>query len=154
MTAIYLDHDDHCMHGISTCELDEKIGIARIQLRLPDCGISAVVSEYTDADRALTAWRRANYLSNACDFSILFTDGATIKGRFGLTEMAKSLLSLPRIVLMSMGASSLARGYMTSCVLMDKSGSPLGVERLDSYALNQHIHQPKPARTMQAVQLT
>lgn len=120
-------------------DFDEKIGIVRIRLRLPRCGMTAVVSEFTDADRALVAWKKARGLSDSCDFSILFTDGAAIHGSFGVSEKAKNLLSLPRIVRMALGVCPLARGYVASCVLVDKSGGPLSHAQLDGYALKQHV---------------
>ncbi|KFI08108.1 hypothetical protein JN27_06660 [Massilia sp. BSC265] len=108
--------------------------------------MTAVVSEFTDADRALVAWKQARRLSDSCDFSILFTDGAAIRGSFGVSEKAKNLLSLPRIVRMALGICPLARGYVASCVLVDKSGGPLSHAQLDEYALKQHVPPVKPAQ--------
>jgi len=38
---------------------DEKIGIVKTRVRLPRCGMSVGVSEFTDADRARVAWKQA-----------------------------------------------------------------------------------------------
>ncbi|MFC5460030.1 hypothetical protein [Massilia niabensis] len=124
---------------------DEKIGIVRIRLCLPRCGMTAIVSEFTDADRALVAWKQARRLSDSCDFSILFTDGAAIRGSFGVSDQAKNLLSLPRIVRMALGVCPLARGYVARCVSIDKGGGPLSHAQLDGYALNLHGLHPKSA---------
>ena len=138
-----------CETGFDTAE---KIGIARIRLSLPRCGISAVVAEFTDADRALLAWKQTMRLSDTCDFSILFTDGAAMRGSFRMSEKAKNFLSLPRIVRMALGVCPLARGYIVSCILVDKGGGPLSCAQLDGYALNQHpphsraVHNPASAK--------
>lgn len=154
-TSIHLQSSSQAPNGSRMAvaqapDPDEQIGIVRIRLRLPGCGMTAVVSDFTDADRALVAWKQARRLSDSCDFSILFTDGAAIRGSFGVSDQAKNLLSLPRIVRMALGVCPLARGYVASCVLVDKGGVPLSHAQLDGYALKQPVSPTKSAHASSA----
>lgn len=61
---------------------DEKAGVARIRLRQPDCGATAMFSSFLEADRKLAAWKTSADAPVQCEFSLLFTDGESISGHY------------------------------------------------------------------------
>jgi hypothetical protein len=135
-TPLYISHN-----GICTADEDagEKIGISRIKLKLPVCGVTAVVSEFSEADRTLSTWNRALKLVHACEYAVLFTDGVSIRGKFSLSSKAKTLPSLTRIIQASLGLIAPTRGYLLDCVLVARDGTALSISSLENYSLNKQF---------------
>lgn len=113
----------------------EKIGIARIRLSLPACGMTAVVSGFFEADRALTAWKQASRPVHACEYAIQFTDGASLQGRLSSSAKAPKTLSLWRVVQLAMGMRSAATGQRVDHALVDRNGKPVSTALLEHYLL-------------------
>jgi hypothetical protein len=113
----------------------EKIGIARIRLSLPVCGMTAVVSGFFEADRALTAWKLASWPVHACEYAIQFTDGASLLGRLSSSAKAPKTLSLWRAVQLAMGMRSAAAGQRVDHALVDRNGKPVSTALLEHYLL-------------------
>lgn len=113
----------------------EMIGVARIRLSLPLSGTSAVVYECREADRVLSAWRRASKLVHACEYAVIFTDGVSVRGRFSQAGNARSLPSLFDIIQAALGFSDPTRGYCMDGVLIDRHGAPMKPGMLRHYSL-------------------
>jgi hypothetical protein len=113
---------------------DEKIGIARIRLRLPACGMTAVVAGFLEADRALMAWKQTRRSVRGCEYAIVFTDGVTLQGKFSAVK-ARSLPSLWRIIQFTLGITSSTAGVRVNHALVDRHGTPLSMATLERYAL-------------------
>lgn len=113
----------------------KKIGIARIRLRLPVCGVTAVVSGFLEADRALTAWKQASRPVHACEYTIQFTDGASLRGRFFSASKKANPPSLWRVVQMPLGMTKAAAGYRVDHALVDRQGKALATGLLKQYSL-------------------
>jgi hypothetical protein len=126
------------IHQFRPDSADEKIGIARIKLSLPLSGTTAVVYECREADRALSAWKRASKLVHACEYAVIFTDGVIIRGRFSLGANARSLPSLSCIIQAAFGLGRPARGYCMDGVLIDRHGAPMKPGMLRHYSLANH----------------
>lgn len=121
-----------------TCGPVEKIGIVRIKLRIPVCGVTAMVSAFCEADRTLIAWNLALKLVHSCDYVIVFEDGMSMRGRFSLSSKAKTLPSLARMLHTALGLASPLRGCSVDCVLIDRDGSALGIDALERYSITKH----------------
>jgi hypothetical protein len=113
----------------------EKIGIARIRLSLPLCGMTAVVLGFFEADRALTAWKDAARPVHACEYAIQFTDGASLRGRFSSSAKTSRLPSLWKVVQIALGVGSAAAGLRVSHALVDRNGNTVNTSLLEHYAL-------------------
>lgn len=114
---------------------DEKIGIARIRLTLPVCGMTAVVSGFFEADRALTAWKETVRPLHACEYAIQFADGASLRGRFSSASKKPKLPSLWRVVQMTLGIVEAAAGLQVDHALVDRDGNTLAAGLLQRYSL-------------------
>lgn len=114
---------------------DEKIGIARIRLRLPVCGMTAVVSGFFEADRALTAWKQASQPVQACEYTIQFTDGASLRGTFSSSSRTPKPPSLWRIIQIATGMTTATAGLRAHHVLVDRHGNTLSTGFLEHYSL-------------------
>jgi len=121
-----------------TRDADEKIGIARIILRLPAYGASVVVSAFCEADRALIVWNQALKLVHSCEYLVVFEDGVSIRGRFLLSSKARTLPSLARMIHTSLGLAPPLRGCTADSVLIDRDGIALGIGALEHYSINKH----------------
>jgi hypothetical protein len=113
----------------------EKIGIARIRLSLPVCGMTAVVSGFFEADRALNAWRQALRPIHACEYAIQFTDGASLQGRFSSSAKKPQTPSLWRVVQIILGMQSAVAGLRVDHALVDRNGKPVSTALLERYLL-------------------
>jgi hypothetical protein len=113
----------------------EKIGIARIRLRLPIRGTTAVVCGFFEADRALSAWKQASRRLHACEYAIQFTDGASLRGRFSSSAKGPKLPSLWQVVQIILGVTAPAAGLRVDHVLVDRNGKALTTGLLAHYSL-------------------
>lgn len=113
----------------------EKIGIARIRLSLPKCGMSVVVAGFFEADRALTAWKDAARPVHDCDYAIQFIDGASLRGRFSSSRKNAKPPSLWKVAQIALGAGSAAAGLRVCSALVDRNGTPVTTGLLEHYAL-------------------
>jgi hypothetical protein len=113
----------------------EKIGIARIRLRLPVCGMTAVVSGFYEADRALTEWKNSSRPVHACEYTIQFTDGNSLRGRFSFARKRPKLPSLWRIIQTALGVTAAAAGLQVDHALVDRHGNTLNTRLLEQYSI-------------------
>lgn len=116
-------------------DADEKIGIARIRLTLPLGGITAVVSGFVEADRALMTWKERFHLIRTCEYAIQFADGASLRGRFSSTSKEPKLPSLWRVIQITLGIVSANAGLHIDHALVDRDGNTLAADLLQRYAL-------------------
>jgi hypothetical protein len=116
-------------------ELDEKIGITRIRLSLPVCGLTVVVADFCAAERALSAWRQASRPVHRYEYAIQFTDGAALRGQFALSAETPKTLSLRRVIRIALGKGSVATGLRVDHALIDRNGCPVEDELLVHYQL-------------------
>jgi hypothetical protein len=114
-------------------DADEKIGVARISLRLPMCGMTAVAAGLFEADRALSAWKQAYQPLEACEYTVLFTDGASLRGRFSASKK-RNLPSLWRIIQVALGMTP-PIGMRVNHALVDRDGNTLCTTLLEHYSL-------------------
>jgi hypothetical protein len=103
-------------------------------LRLPACGMTAVVAGFLEADRALMAWKQTRRSVRGCEYAIVFTDGVTLQGKFSAVK-ARSLPSLWRIIQFTLGITSSTAGVRVNHALVDRHGTPLSMATLERYAL-------------------
>lgn len=114
-------------------DTDEKIGIARISLRSPVCGATAVAAGLFEAERALNAWKQASRPLGAFEYTVLFTDGAALHGKFSASKK-RSLPTLWRIIQVALGMATPA-GSCVDHALVDRNGNPLCTTLLEQYSL-------------------
>jgi hypothetical protein len=113
----------------------EKIGIARIRLRLPVSGTSVVVSDFFEADRALTAWKLAARPINACEYTIQFTDGVSLRGKMSSSSKKPVLPSLWRVTRIVLGLATASAGLQVDHAMIDPHGNRLSEQLLEHYSL-------------------
>lgn len=116
-------------------DADEKIGIARIRLTLPVGGMTAVVSGFFEADRALMAWKETFRPVRTCEYAIQFADGASLRGRFSSASKKPKLPSLWRVVQITLGIVDATADLHVDHALVDRDGNTLAACLLKRYAL-------------------
>jgi hypothetical protein len=114
-------------------DTDEKIGIARISLRSPVYGATAVAAGLFEAERALHAWKQAYQPLDAFEYTVLFADGAALHGKFS-TSKKRSLPTLWRIIQVAIGMATPA-GLCVDHALVDRNGKLVCTTRLEQYSL-------------------
>lgn len=114
-------------------DTDEKISIARILLRSPVYGTTAVAAGLFEAERALSVWKQAYEPLDAFEYTVLFTDGSALHGRFSASKK-RGLPSLWRIIQVALGVATPA-GLRVDHALVDRNGNHLCTTLLEQYAL-------------------
>lgn len=116
-------------------DADEKIGIARIRLTLPAGRMTVVVSGFSEADRALAAWKEKFCPVRTCEYTIQFADGASLRGSFSSASKKLELPSLWRVVRITLGIANATEGLHVDHALVDRDGNALAADLLKRYAL-------------------
>lgn len=117
---------------------EEKIGIARITLKQPQRGVSALVAGFFEADRLLLVWKSNARKTVDCEFTVSFTDGASLRGTLALWCKARGRPSLWATIRQALRLTDKERRGDIKRVLVDQYGHVVDEAILENYAVDKH----------------
>jgi hypothetical protein len=131
--------EPHCTAPVGARDdADEKIGIARITLRQPRRGVSVVVAGFFEADRVMLAWKTEARIAIDCEFTVLFTDGALLRGTLPLWCKVAGRPALRVHIRQNLRPDDPGRRQDREREVVDQYGRAVGEAVLDHYAVDEH----------------
>jgi hypothetical protein len=112
----------------------EKTGVARIRLRQPERGTTAMFCSLLEADRMLAAWNAVAEVPVQCEFALVFTDGESIAGRYPLWRDGHNRPALCTFIRSCLRCDGMKRSKRRDAArLIDQHGNAVDVSILARY---------------------